>query len=196
MASLYHPWTGEAPDKEVLGLLSGLFVCPAAKAARYVPDSLSSPSLSSFFFPFVPTQTSLSQLTLPISARQEYGSPIWRYRYFGEFPNMNPYPWLHAYHGGEVPMVLGTADTYEPNTHEQDHISAYMQRAWVAFAKDPANGLLELGWPHYVEDEDTLVRIGHDNALEIDLVKGSTYDGLCPYVMTHLGDVVKRAMPP
>ncbi|CAK7236417.1 hypothetical protein SCUCBS95973_009601 [Sporothrix curviconia] len=163
MVSLYHPWTGEPPDQEVIDLLSGLFVCPAAKAAR---------------------------------ARQDYGSSVWRYRYFGDFPNMTPYPWMHAYHGGEVPMVFGTTDTYAPNTPEQDQISAYMQKAWVTFARDPVNGLLELGWPHYIEDEDTLVRIGYGNALDIDLVKGDTYDELCSYVMTHIVDVVKRAMPP
>ncbi|CAK7199920.1 hypothetical protein SEUCBS139899_002607 [Sporothrix eucalyptigena] len=163
MVSLYYPWTGEPPDQEVVDLLSGLFVCPAAKAAK---------------------------------ARQEYGSPVWRFRYFGDFPNMNPDPWLHAYHGSEVPMVFGTTDTYAPNTPEQEQLSAYMQAAWVAFAKDPYNALLDLGWPHYVEGEDTLVRLGYENSLEIDLVKGDTYDELCPYVMTHLGEVVKRAMPP
>ncbi|KAL1889493.1 hypothetical protein Sste5346_008871 [Sporothrix stenoceras] len=163
MVSLYHPWTGEQPDQEVLDLLSGLFVCPAAKAAK---------------------------------ARQEFGSPVWRFRYFGDFPNMNPEPWLHAYHGSEVPMVFGTTDTYAPNTPEQDALSLYMQSAWVAFAKDPVNGLLELGWPHYIENQDTLVRLGYENALDINLVQGDTYDELCPYVMSHMGDVVKRAMPP
>lgn len=93
-------------------------------------------------------------------------------------------------------MVFGTTDTFGPNTPEQDELSAYMQKAWVAFAKDPYNGLLELGWPHYVEQEDTLVRLGYENSLVPDFVKGDTYDELCPYVMANIGDVVKRAMPP
>lgn len=34
-ASLYQPFTGEAPDQEVLDRLSdGMFICPAAKAAK------------------------------------------------------------------------------------------------------------------------------------------------------------------
>lgn len=171
MASLYYPWsnTGEVvPEQETVDILSGLFVCPAAKAAK---------------------------------ARQDYGSPIWRYRYFGDFPNMNPEPWsswMHAYHGSEVPMAFGTTDTYEPNTPEQEKITQYMQSAWVAFAKDPVNGLTKLGWPHYVEDKDTLVRIAHNNNHDpiIDFARGDKYDELCTYVMSHIGDVVKRAMPP
>lgn len=164
MVSLYHPWTGEQPDQESLDLLSGLFVCPAAKAAK---------------------------------ARQDAGvAPVWRFRYFGDFPNMNPEPWLQAYHASEVPMVFGTTDTYEPNTPEQEALSHYMQSAWVAFAKDPVNGLTELDWPQYVEDQDTLVRLGYENSATIDLVRGDTYDELCPYVMANIGDVVKRAMPP
>ncbi|KJR81634.1 uncharacterized protein SPSK_00767 [Sporothrix schenckii 1099-18] len=170
MASLYYPWTGEPPDQETLDLLSGLFVCPAAVAAK---------------------------------ARQVYGAghhPTWRYRYFGVFPNMNPLPWMRAYHGSEFPMVFGTADTFGgPNTPAQDALSAYMQTAWVAFAKDPQKGLLDLGWPLYVEDEATLVRLGHPDVAApaaFDLVQGDTYDGLCPNVMANLGDVVKRAMPP
>lgn len=92
-------------------------------------------------------------------------------------------------------MVFGTTDMYGPNTPEQDKLSAYMQKAWVAFVKDPQNGLIELGWPQYVEQEGTLVRLGYGGALTPDFVKGDTYDGLCPYVMENIGDIVKRSMP-
>jgi cholinesterase len=77
--------------------------------------------------------------------------PLYHYRYFGEFPNVNPFPWLGAYHASELPLVFGTYGLTEPEgsqfpyevpTENEAAVSAYMQGAWVAFAKDPVNGLM------------------------------------------------------
>ena len=77
-------------------------------------------------------------------------------------------------------MVFGTADTYEPNTIEQTAISEYMQSIWVEFAKDPENALTgKFGWPKYVEDENTLVRLAYENKKQPSFVKGSMYDDGC-----------------
>jgi hypothetical protein len=45
--------------------------------------------------------------------RVKHGVPVWRYRYKGVFPSVTPYPWLGAYHCGNVPQrthVLGLTD--------------------------------------------------------------------------------------
>ena len=79
---------------------------------------------------------------------------LWRYEYFGDWPNLRLYPGSDAYHTSEVPMLFGTmADlTGEPNTQLQEVVSAYMMKAWASFARDPRDGLRgELGWPRYDE---------------------------------------------
>jgi carboxylesterase type B len=64
---------------------------------------------------------------------------------------VNPFPWLGAYHASELPLVFGTYGLTEPEgsqfpyevpTENEAAVSAYMQGAWVAFAKDPVNGLM------------------------------------------------------
>lgn len=75
----------------------------------------------------------------------------WRYLYFGDWPNLRLYPGSGAYHGSELEMVFGTAQDVSgtPNTPAEDATSMYMMKAWVAFARDPENGLEQLGWPVY-----------------------------------------------
>ena len=75
--------------------------------------------------------------------------PTWRYRYFGDFPNLEltTVPASGAWHGAEVPVIFGTdldIQTLTPRTKVERQIATYMLGAWTAFAKDPLNGLNEL----------------------------------------------------
>jgi cholinesterase len=137
--------------------------------------------------------------------------PSWRYRYFGEFPNLNPLPWLGAYHSstsltfipallhnlhedtyapldimiltcttsGELPMVFGTSDLLGPNTELEKLTSQYMQKAWLAFVKDPYTGLLEYGWPEFNASSKSLVQLGYEGNVSAIIVTGNTYDTGC-----------------
>lgn len=70
----------------------------------------------------------------------------WRYRYFGEFPNLRltNSPDSGAWHGSEVPIIFNTDKDIEnivARTQEETAIADYLRKAWVAFAADPENGL-------------------------------------------------------
>ncbi|KAK5139307.1 hypothetical protein LTR04_003702, partial [Oleoguttula sp. CCFEE 6159] len=44
------------------------------------------------------------------ASRVKHGIPTWRYRYFGDWPNLRLYDGSRAYHGSELEMVFGTAE--------------------------------------------------------------------------------------
>lgn len=108
---------------------------------------------------FNSTQQSLFNLeaftcntALEAKARARQNVPVWRYRYYGRFENLELYPGSGAYHGSELNMVFDTAQDTSglPNSAVENRTSEYMMRAWATFARDPANGLSgELGWPIY-----------------------------------------------
>lgn len=88
--------------------------------------------------------------TCPTSYRAEASVsnnvPTWRYRYFGEFPNLRitNSPDSGAWHGSEVPLIFNTDGDLEnivTRTQEETQIADYLRKAWVAFAADPENGL-------------------------------------------------------
>jgi carboxylesterase type B len=89
----------------------------------------------------------LERFTCPAAkaanARAVASVPSYRYRYYGEFPNLRltVNPNSGAWHGSEVPIVWGTAVDASgiANTAAEDSISTYLQGAWAAFAKDPTN---------------------------------------------------------
>lgn len=70
-------------------------------------------------------------------ARSMHVIPVWRYLYAGNKKGSN----VGAAHGSEMPLVF-----LEP---APDSLGAVMQHAWATFAKDPAEGLSDLGWPMY-----------------------------------------------
>jgi cholinesterase len=82
------------------------------------------------------------------------GVKAYRYRYFGDWPNLNISYGTGAFHSAEVPMVFGNAAllTGVPNTLNEALVSAYMMGIWAAFAKDPDNALSLAGWPTYKVD--------------------------------------------
>ncbi|RYP05955.1 hypothetical protein DL764_003459 [Monosporascus ibericus] len=118
------------------------------------------------------------------SASLRDGNPTWRYRWHGVFPNtiISTHPPSGAYHASEVAVLFSTLEQGEiPNTAQEDSIGLYMRRAWAAFAKDPVQGLLRCGggWPHYVANETTLIRIGYENRTGPNLATGALYDPGC-----------------
>ena len=86
------------------------------------------------------------------AARVQFGVPIWRYRYFGDWPNVRLYPTSGAYHTTDLELVFGTSQDVSGllETSDQLKLQALVQKAIVAFASDPKAGLKkELGWPRY-----------------------------------------------
>uniref|UniRef100_A0A8H7Y5M7 Carboxylic ester hydrolase n=1 Tax=Psilocybe cubensis TaxID=181762 RepID=A0A8H7Y5M7_PSICU len=83
----------------------------------------------------------------------------------------------------EVPIVFGTYDTAisaVKSTTTEVNLSKYMQKAWVAFARDPANGLTNYGWPTYNATSDSLVQLGGPaNPSGLSLGQGSLLDHTC-----------------
>lgn len=77
-------------------------------------------------------------------------------------------------------MAFGTSGTDNPDNEESAAVSKYFQSVWVAFAKDPENALTDqFGWPVYNEGEDSLVRLGWENSVKPNFVRGDAYDGPC-----------------
>lgn len=100
----------------------------------------------------------LETFTCPVGSAAQYRAlnnvPVWRYRFFGEFPNtrLTQNPSSGAWHGAELLQVFGTSELGGlPNTQPEAAISQYMMSAWAAFAKDPHNALSRppFSWPKY-----------------------------------------------
>ncbi|KAK2047647.1 carboxylesterase [Colletotrichum somersetense] len=115
-----------------------------------------------------------------VSARH----PTWRYRYFGNFPNMavTTTPPSGAWHASELPVLFDTVPQTDVKSTEQEiAVGKYMRGAWAAFAKDTKSGLLEYGgeWPKYQINDTTLNRISFGNQTGTNLAPADSYDGLC-----------------
>ena len=114
-----------------------------------------------------------------------YKIPTWRYRYFGDFPNLQitSSPISGAWHGSEIPLIFGTdgdVDNAIPRADAETKFSAYIMGAWVAFAKDPVNGLNKYGFPQYSPLNASLVRLGYNNQSSPQAVFPVQYDFGCP----------------
>ena len=100
----------------------------------------------------------LQTFTCPVGAtaqaRASSKVPTWRYRYFGEFPNLRltADPSSGAWHGSEIATVFETAEGAGGiNTAAQTAITKYIMGAWATFAKNPTRGLSSAPyrWPRY-----------------------------------------------
>jgi carboxylesterase type B len=115
--------------------------------------------------------------------RTKAGVPVWRYRYFGEWPNLELYPGSGAYHGADLHMIFGGAEdvTGLPNTQEQIRTMEYMMRAWASFVNDPAQGLTDvMNWPVYDPKGNMLVRLGYKRNARASFVSPNEFDNACP----------------
>ncbi|KAH0589965.1 hypothetical protein H2248_000148 [Termitomyces sp. 'cryptogamus'] len=96
------------------------------------------------------------------TARNAFNAHVhtWRYQYQGVFPDISTRPELRAYHTAEIPLVFGTMTA---PTNIEVALSKFIQSAWVAFARDPVQGLVNIGWPEYSPETSTLALIGNSN---------------------------------
>jgi cholinesterase len=78
------------------------------------------------------------------------GVKAWRYLYAGQFDGSSS---PGAGHGAEIALVFGTIENppRRANGAAEQELSLKLRTAWTEFAKDPADGLVRLGWPLYDE---------------------------------------------
>ncbi|KAF9047536.1 carboxylesterase [Panaeolus papilionaceus] len=121
-----------------------------------------------------------------LTATQRTAAKIntWRYQYQPVFPDISSRPDLRAYHAAEIPIVFGTYNqsTIAAPTATEIALSKYVQGAWVAFARDPVNGLSNLGWPTYNPSfaSMSLVQLGNPaNVTGFTLGSGALLDASC-----------------
>lgn len=112
------------------------------------------------------------------------GLPVWRYRYFGSFPNTQLLDGLEsgAWHGSELGVLFGADGAAgKANTPDEDSIGTLMRGMWAAFAKNPAGGLDGFmgGVPRYSPGSNSLIRLGFENTANLTFAGGSSYDGDC-----------------
>ncbi|KAH0588686.1 hypothetical protein H2248_004495 [Termitomyces sp. 'cryptogamus'] len=136
------------------------------------------------------------------SSRLKANVPTWRYEYQGKvdmlgltivqlqtftlgvFPDISTRPDIRAYHTSEIPILFGTMPS--PSETEKT-LSRLVQGAWVAFARDPTQGLLGLGWPAYLPDTNTLAQIGNPlNQTVLTFTQGRLLDFTCNSTLTLL----------
>jgi hypothetical protein len=128
--------------------------------------------------------------------------PVWRYLYFGDFPNLvlTNDPPSGAWHGSEIPIVWKTsvAASGLPNTPAENSISTYLNKAWAAFAKDPWDAFDRA--PYYFPEYDpgdasdahryergssperSLLLLALHNRTRPAAVYPHTFDALCPLI--------------
>ena len=123
---------------------------------------------------------------------------VYRYRYMPTFPSATPFPWARAYHGCEILTLFNNFPSEATVLDYEKRASSYLQSAWVAFAKDPENGLKKYkgGWPKYDPknpENKTLVELfpgwvrddtvpGHGQGEKAGMVrfeKPIVYDAVC-----------------
>jgi acetylcholinesterase len=116
--------------------------------------------------------------------RNELHVPVFRYQHAGTYPNMNPFAWVGAYHGSDIPMVFGTYGVVTDlgnTTAFQAEVSKKMQQHILAFATDPWKGPQKIGWKPMVASDvngGKLVRFGAGSKA-VQYVDGVQVDGVC-----------------
>jgi acetylcholinesterase len=112
-------------------------------------------------------------------------APVFRFQYAAEFPNMNVYDWLGAYHNSETPLIFGQyrlLDHIAETTEFQIEVSESMQDHIMAFAQNPYNGPQDaFGWEPQVTSEPNggvILRFG-SGGIAAHIVDGIEVDGVC-----------------
>ncbi|KAE8143623.1 Alpha/Beta hydrolase protein [Aspergillus pseudotamarii] len=123
-----------------------------------------------------------------VDNRLEQDIPTWRYLYHGNWSGLSPTPWLGAYHSSDVPIVFGTYNNtpIQPSSSPAEvAASKYIQGAWVAFAKDPWNGLNNYGWPQFTSQNQSLVNLALDNRATATIGSAGKWDSYCRGANNH-----------
>ncbi|KAF4914944.1 putative secreted lipase [Colletotrichum viniferum] len=112
-------------------------------------------------------------------------APVFRFQYAAEFPNLNVYSWLGAYHNSETPLLFGTYDLLDhiaPTTAFQVEVSRTMQDYVMTFAEDPYHGpQKKFGWEPQVINETNggfVLRLGAGEKA-VQRIDGVELDGVC-----------------
>lgn len=96
--------------------------------------------------------------------------------------NLHLYNDSGASRGSDLETVFGNDAVVSgiASSAKEQRMTALMQRARAAFARDTGRGLTEeLGWPRVGEVEASLVRMGFNNRPVAELVKPEVYGGEC-----------------
>lgn len=119
------------------------------------------------------------------AARRKHGVPAYVYRYFADWNNTRLYPTSGAYHGVDLHMIFDASIDVSglATSIDQRKLTGLMQRAWWAFANDPHNGLVEMGWPQFEQGAESVMQLGLRNVPEMKLARPSAYDTPCSTVM-------------
>lgn len=80
---------------------------------------------------------------------------------------------------GELPLVFGTSSLRGPDTQIERETSQYMQQAWLAFVKNPNEGLRNYGWPVFNATTKSLIQLGLQNNVSAVVTSGNAYDAGC-----------------
>lgn len=115
-----------------------------------------------------------------------HNPPIWRYRWFGDFPNTRLFTNRDsgAYHGSEIPLIWDTLPRgagIPRDAREETSIRKYIQGAWATFAKNSLACLntYKGGWLQYSPFGPTLIRLAYDNITGTNVALLSIYDSEC-----------------
>ncbi|KAJ5696852.1 hypothetical protein N7536_007264 [Penicillium majusculum] len=117
------------------------------------------------------------------------GNPTWRYRYFGDFPNLvlTTTPPSGAYHTADLYPLFNTVNqTLLASTPAEVAVGNYLRDVWSSFAKNPQHGL-DAFWPQYNGSEKTLARTGFNNET-ISFAPGNMYDHVCRWSYDAVSD--------
>lgn len=140
----------------------------------------------------------MSSFTCPIAAqadaRTAHNVPVWQYRYFGNWTNVQLYndssssnssalaALRGAYHGSDLFMLFGTSRDVtglEASVAEKQTVRL-VQHAWAVFCDSPGNGLSGyMQWPRFNPESESLVRLGYRDSPTPDFVRPGLYDGGC-----------------
>jgi carboxylesterase type B len=107
---------------------------------------------------------------------------IWRYRWFGNYDNVNAVPGLGPTHGSEVPFFHGGNDAFaydirDTVTDAEQDLADFMNDWLVAFIKNPSKGP---GWEKATPENGPLVLVGvPGNETALIPAESGTYNARC-----------------
>jgi hypothetical protein len=138
-----------------------------------------------------PSQASMTEQTfsgkLCPAANSSYyrlkaGVSTYRYQYAGNFSNISPLRWMGAFHGSDMPMVVGTYGISRGvGSAFEALVSEKIQDYFLEFIKDPVQGPKKAGWPAFdpsAEHQGLMLRFAADGK-PVQFVSGNIVDGEC-----------------